>query len=172
MIYLGKRGKYEKLKMDIVELFEKAKHDLKPVYDDIRELNEQKRELRKKQGKLTEIDKLLRGAGKLLRAADELRHDNGLDYLFDGGFDQKLQDSNDAREKLREDAEELFGELSGKHALVDTEQKKIEHELGRRSRIYDKELGLKYVSTPSQSCMPLKRHIILGKSLEYGEILF
>ena len=139
MTYFGERAKYDKLEIDIDELFD----DLKPVYDDIRELNEQIGELRKKQDKLTEVD-------KLLRAADKLSHDNGLDYLFDGGFDQKLQDSNDARVKLREEAAGLFGELRGKCVLVDAEQKKIEDELRRRSRTYDRELGLKYRSTPEE----------------------
>ena len=147
MTYFGERAKYDKLEIDIDELFD----DLKPVYDDIRELNEQIGELRKKQDKLTEVD-------KLLRAADKLSHDNGLDYLFDGGFDQKLQDSNDARVKLREEAAGLFGELRGKCVLVDAEQKKIEDELRRRSRTYDRELGLKYRSTP-ESVLPLKRRI-------------
>ena len=59
--------------------------------------------------------------------------------------------------------------MKGKRALVDTEQKKIEHELGRRNRNYDKEFGIKYAKTP-ESVLPLKR-CIQGKKLEYGEVM-
>ena len=60
----------------------------------------------KKQDKPTEVGKLLRVADKLLCTADKL-----LDYLFDGGFGQRLQDSNDAHVKLGGgEAVELFGE--------------------------------------------------------------